>query len=226
MCGRFAFFASRKRLKKEFCLSEPETALTEFPARYNIAPGQEIPAVRQLPRQPREIVFLHWGLVPSWAKDIKSGYRMINARAESITTKPAFKNAFRYRRCLIPSSGFYEWQKKNGKKQPWFITLKDKDLFAFAGLWERWQNPETGKIVESCTIITTDSNELVKPLHDRMPAIIPPEKYDAWLNPATKPEGLLYLLGPFPSSKMTAWPVSPLVNNPKHDSPECIRSLV
>jgi len=225
MCGRFAFWASRKRLKEEFDLPYPEEALPDLPAHYNIAPGTDIPAIRQLPERPRELVLLRWGLIPSWAKDEKNGYRMINARAESLTQKSAFKNAFRYRRCLIPASGFYEWQKTNGRKQPWFITLKDTDLFAFAGLWERWKSPETDEIIESCTIITTDSNELVKRLHDRMPAIIPPKEYDAWLSPATKPEGLLHFLKPYPSSKMTAWPVSPLVNNPRNDGSECITSL-
>jgi len=225
MCGRFAFWASRKRLKEEFELPYPEEALPELPARYNIAPGAEIAAVRQLPERPRELALLRWGLIPSWASEEKSGYRMINARAESVAQKPAFKNAFRYRRCLIPANGFYEWQKTGGRKQPWFITLKDKDLFAFAGLWERWKNPDTGDVIESCTIITTDSNDLVRKLHDRMPVIFEPSAYGPWLSKETRPEALAALLRPLPSEKMKAWPVSPLVNNPANNLPECIKPV-
>ena len=169
---------------------------------------------------------LRWGLIPSWAKDKKTGYKMINARAESVMKKPAFRNAFRYRRCLIPASGFYEWQKRDGKKQPRFITLKDTDLFAFAGLWERWKNPEDeSEVIESCTIITTDSNKLVKPLHDRMPAILEKPNYERWLSRQTPDRELEALLRPLLSSEMTAWPVSPKVNSPANDSPECVRPL-
>ena len=126
MCGRFAFWITGKRLREEFGLRDA----LELPPRYNIAPGTDIAAVRQRPESARELAMLHWGLIPSWAKDKKTGYRMINARAESVLKKPAFRSAFRYRRCLIPASGFYEWQKRDGKKQPWFITLKDTDVFA------------------------------------------------------------------------------------------------
>ena len=226
MCGRFAFRASRKRLKEEFDLPGPEDALPELPARYNIAPGTDIAAIRQRPESPRELAMLRWGLIPSWAKDKKTGYRMINARAESVMKKPAFRNAFRYRRCLIPASGFYEWQKTGGKKQPWFITLKDTDLFAFAGLWERWKNPEDeSEVIESCTIITTDSNELVRPLHDRMPVILEKPHYGRWLSRQTPGEELRALLRPLPPDKTTAWPVTPRVNSPANDSPECVKPL-
>ena len=222
MCGRFAFWITGKRLKKEFDLP----AVPEITPRYNIAPGTDIASIRKRPEGEREFAMLHWGLIPSWAKDKKTGYRMINARAESIMKKPAFKNAFRYRRCLIPASGFYEWQKRDGRKRPWFITLRDTDVFAFAGLWERWKNPQDGnEIIESCTIITTASNELVKPLHDRMPVILERADYERWLSRQTTDKELVGLLRPFSSEKMTAWPVSTLVNSPTNDSPECIKPV-
>ncbi len=226
MCGRFAFWTTRRRLKEEFDLPVPEEALPELPARYNIAPGTDIAAIRKRPESPRELSMLRWGLIPSWARDKKTGYRMINARAESVMKRPAFRNAFRYRRCLIPASGFYEWQKRGRKKQPWFITLKETDLFAFAGLWERWKNPEDeSEVIESCTIITTDANGLVRPLHDRMPVILERPQYERWLSRRTPPEELCALLRPLPSSRMTAWPVSPLVNSPANDLPECVRPI-
>jgi len=220
MCGRFAFWASRKRIEEEFALED----VPELPPRYNIAPGTDIAAIRKRPESSRELALLHWGLIPAWAKDKKTGYRMINARAESVTSKPAFRNAFRYRRCLIPANGFYEWQKTGGRKQPWFITLKGKDLFAFAGLWERWKNPrDETEVIESCTIITTASNGLVKRLHDRMPVILLPGDYGNWLKEGAETGELAALLSPLPSETMEAWPVSPLVNNPRNDVPDCIR---
>ena len=134
MCGRFAFTASKRQILKHFALP----SAPEIPARYNIVPGRDIAVVRLLPEKPSDLVMPRWGLIPSWAKDMKIGYKMINARAESITAKPAFRNAFRQRRCLIPATGFYEWEKKDSRKQPWFIRLKDEVIMAFAGLWEYW----------------------------------------------------------------------------------------
>ncbi|HID97315.1 MAG TPA: SOS response-associated peptidase [Thermodesulfobacteriaceae bacterium] len=224
MCGRYSFWKSCKRLKEEFSLSVPSEFLPEIHPRYNIAPGTDIPAIRQLPEKRRELALLQWGLIPSWAKDKKTGYRLINARAESVATKPAFRSAFRYRRCLIPASGFYEWQKLEGGKQPWFITLEDADLFAFAGLWECWEGQE-GEVVESCTIITTDSNDLVRPLHDRMPVIIERLRYGDWLSRESGPDALKTLLCPLPAEKMKARPVSLLVNNPGNESPECCKPM-
>ncbi len=175
MCGRFAFFAHRKRLQEQFSLSHiPE----EIPSNYNITPGQDIAAVREMKDGTRGLVMLRWGLVPSWARDFKTGYRMINARAESVAEKPAFRNAFKRRRCLIPASGFYEWQKQGQDgKQPWFIRIKEEDIFAFAGLWEHWESAD-GQPVESCTIITVESNELIARIHDRMPVILHKEDYE------------------------------------------------
>ena len=227
MCGRFAFWVTRRRLREEFDLAAAPDELPEIPARYNIVPGTDIAAIRRRQESPtRELAMLRWGLIPSWAREKKTGYRMINARAESVMKKPAFRNAFKDRRCLIPASGFYEWQKTGGKKQPWFITLKDTDLFAFAGLWERWKNPEDdSEVIESCTIITTDSNKLVRPLHDRMPVILERPYYERWLSRQDPGEELGALLRPLPPDNMTAWPVPPRVNNPANDSPECLKPV-
>jgi len=221
MCGRFAFWAPKRRLVEEFSLEDAP----EIRPRYNIAPGQDIAAVREPREKPRELVMLRWGLIPSWAKDRKTGYRMINARVESVSAKPAFRAAFKKRRCLIPASGFYEWQKTGGRKQPWFITLKNTDLFAFAGLWERWEDLKTKEVIDSCTILTTDSNELVARLHDRMPVILKRPAYDTWLSWETGLEALKPLLQPIASEEMKAWPVSTLVNNPRNDSPECVKPI-
>ena len=184
--------------------------LTYLP-RFNIAPTQEVSAVRDL-GEGRELEFLRWGLIPSWAKDKSIGAKLINARAETVAEKPAFRSAFKHRRCLIPADGFFEWKKEGGRKEPHYITLRDGGLFAFAGLWEEW-HPEDGEAVRSCTIITTGANELVRPLHDRMPVILDPGDYADWLdvNPRTK-EQLLSLLRPFPSEKMRTYPQDCLVN--------------
>ena len=153
-------------------------------ARYNVAPGQSIPVVRTQPGpRARQIVEMHWGLVPSWATDPAIGHRMINARTETAAQKPAFREAFKHRRCLIPVDGFYEWTHAAGRKQPYFIRLKDPGVFALAGLWETWRKPDRTAL-ESCTILTTAANNLIKPLHDRMPVILAPPTHDQWLDPA------------------------------------------
>ena len=169
----------------------------------------------------RELVRLHWGLVPSWAKEEAIGSRLINARAETVTEKPAFRAAFRSRRCLVLADGFYEWQRLGTRKQPYFISFRDRRPFAFAGLWERWQSG-SGRSVESCTIITTSANEAVAPVHDRMPVILDPHDHAAWLDTGSKESGdLIHLLRPQPSEAMEAFPVSLLVNNPANDLPAC-----
>src|SRR5262249_19686163 len=156
----------------------------------------------------RELAMLKWGLIPSWAKDAAIGYRMINARADTVAQKPSYRSAFRRRRCLLVADGFYEWQKTNDKKQPFFIGMKDESPFAFAGLWEHWENPE-GEPIESCTIITTEANDLVKEIHDRMPVILPPKNYPVWLDPEVQdPEKLQKLLAQYPAKEMRAYPVS------------------
>jgi len=195
--------------------------------RYNIAPTQPVAAIRVAAGTgDRELVFLRWGLIPSWAKDTKIGYKMINAKSETVAQKPAFRAAFRHRRCLIPADGFYEWKKGTGTKQPYLVRMKDNLPFAFAGLWERWES-QNGEIIESCTILTVDANDLVSEIHDRMPVILHPKDHRIWLDAALRdPEKLLKLLNAYPADEMTALPVNPLVNKPSEDSPKCIEPAV
>jgi putative SOS response-associated peptidase YedK len=218
MCGRFALFSSPSMLARRF---GTETT-PGMEARYNIAPSQAIPIVRKEGDE-RRFAMAHWGLIPFWAKDAKIGYSMINARAETVAEKPAFRTAFKQRRCLIPADGFYEWQALPGAKtkQPWFVSLRNREPMAFAGLWEIWKSPE-GRNLESCTIIVTAANDLTQPIHERMPVILAPEDWDTWLAPhQTNPKILKNLLQPYPGEEMTAWRVSMSVNNPKNDSEEC-----
>jgi putative SOS response-associated peptidase YedK len=221
MCGRFTLTASAQALKESFPLFE-EAALEPH---YNIAPTQQVLAVRQLPQVARpEFVRLRWGLIPYWADDPKVGYRMINARVETAASKPAFRLPFRQNRCLILADGFYEWRKTDGSKQPYYIRLKDGKPFAFAGLYSHWDKGETP--VDSCTILTTSANDLMQPLHDRMPVILDPRVYAQWLDPTQhQPERLQPLLQPFPSEAMTAIPISTYVNNARNEGPECIAPL-
>jgi putative SOS response-associated peptidase YedK len=222
MCGRFTLTAPADAVAVQFEL--PEVPALE--PRYNIAPTQPVAAVR-LARETgnREFALLRWGLVPFWAKDPKIGSRMINARSETVGTKPAFRAAFRRQRCLVLGDGFYEWQKAQGGKQPHYIRLKDGSPFAFAGLWERWQGAEQGTI-ESCTLLTTEPNDLIRPLHNRMPVILHPQAYDLWLDSEVNdPQALQALLRPFPSEAMLAYPVSRWVNSPANDGPRCIEPV-
>jgi putative SOS response-associated peptidase YedK len=221
MCGRFTLTASASAVKELFPLFDQ----AELEPRYNIAPTQAVLAVRRLPQAARpEIVPLRWGLIPHWADDAKIGYRMINARADTAASKPAFRSAFRQRRCLILADGFYEWQKTGKTKQPYYIRMKDNKPFAFAGLWEHWDKGE--KPIDSCTILTTDANELMQPLHDRMPVILPPTVFEPWLDPAVqKPEAVQSLLEPFPSEGMTAIPISTYVNNVRNEGPACVAPM-
>lgn len=192
-----------------------------LPLQFNIAPTQTVAAVR-VAEGGRELCQLRWGLVPHWADDPKIGNRMINARAESAATKPAYRDAFKSRRCLVVADGFYEWQKTGRRKQPFYIRLKDDGSFGFAAVWERWS--KNGQRIESCSIITTDANELVAAIHDRMPVIVPREAYELWLSPDTQERELLQsLLRPYRASDMVAFPVSERVNSPACNDPECIR---
>jgi putative SOS response-associated peptidase YedK len=222
MCGRYTLAESPRKLAKRFDV--PETPDLPFDGqRYNIAPTQQVPIVRQK-ENAREIVLAKWGLIPSWAKDMKIGNQLINARADTVATKPSFRSAFKSRRCLIPADGFYEWQKTDDGKQPVYIRMKDKEPFAFAGLWEWWR-PEEGEPVQSCAIITTDANELMAPIHNRMPVILSPEDYATWLNAAPTTELLLPLLKPFSADQMEAYPVSKLVNNPRNQGEQLIEPV-
>jgi putative SOS response-associated peptidase YedK len=218
MCGRFTQRKPASDVAKAFELVDvPEL----FP-RYNIAPTQDVPIVRLGDDERRHLSLVRWGLIPFWAKDAKIGSSMINARSDTVAEKPAFKKSFLTRRCLIVADGFYEWRQTGGpKKQPFYIKLKSDQPFAFAGLWDRWKHGATP--IESCTIITTEPNELMATLHDRMPVILPPDSYALWLDPAVQePERLQPLLCPFPSNEMTAYPVSTVVNNPRNEQAECV----
>lgn len=216
-------------------MSQPESVIAEvfhlayvptLEPRYNIAPTQLVPTVLRKPEHSdRRLELLRWGLIPSWAKEPAIGARLINARAETVTEKPSFRAAFRHRRCLVVADGFYEWQRQERKKQPFYFRLQDGQPFAFAGLWEHWEAPD-GQTIESCTILTTEANEVLRPIHDRMPVILEPKDYDLWLEPAVqKPDLLQQLLRPYRSEAMTCYAVSTKVNNPANNSPECINSL-
>lgn len=220
MCGRFAQRRSPKTLAKQFQVTE----VPNIEARYNIAPTQNILAVQETP-DGREMKWLKWGLVPSWAKDASMGARLINARSETVTEKPAFRDAFKRRRCLIPADGFYERQRTADKKQPYFFQLKEERLFGFAGLWDRWKG-EDGSVIESCTILTTQANEVLAPVHDRMPVILYQDDYDLWLDEDERKQELLKdLLQPYPASEMISYPVSTLVNSTRNKGADLIEQL-
>ena len=223
MCGRFTLGATAATLAAQFDLANVPT----WTPRYNIAPTQEVLVVLQpSPQANREARLHRWGLIPPWAKDPSIGNRMINARAETVATKPAFRRAFKERRCLLLADGLYEWQRQERRKQPFYIRLRGGRPFAFAGLWEHWEGSE-GMAIQSCTILTTTSNEVVGRIHDRMPVILNPTDYDRWLDPSIQePEVLKPLLRPYPADEMMAYPVSTRVNNPANDSPECVELLL
>lgn len=222
MCGRFTLKASGHALADFFQFDN----VPEVTSRFNIAPTQPVAAVRlRAPEGKREFTWLRWGLVPSWSKDLKIGARTINARAETAAEKPAFRSALRRRRCLLPADGFYEWQQRDGVKQPYHFQLRDGGLFAFAGLWETWEGPG-GELIETAALLTTEANELVRPIHERMPVILEPGSYGQWLEPAEQqPATLLPLLKPYRSDAMTAVPVSRWVNDAKHDDPKCLEPV-
>ncbi len=218
MCGRFALKAPPRTIQEHFHLAE---TLALSP-RFNIAPSQAVAAVRHLPgKNLRQLDMLHWGLIPFWAKDIKIGYKMINARAETLVQKPSFRSAFKKRRCLVAADGFYEWLHTGKVKQPFYVQLKNKTVFGFAGLWESWHSPD-GSVIESCTIITTSPNELIREIHDRMPVILQPDQYETWLHSPGSEHSLHNLLQPYPADEMEMYPVSSLVNSPQNDTPECL----
>jgi putative SOS response-associated peptidase YedK len=221
MCGRFTLTVDPEELQQRFGLSEPPPA--ELVPRYNIAPSQAVAVVANTPE--RKLELFQWGLIPSWAKDPKIGNKLINARAETLAEKPSFRAALKRRRCLVVADGFYEWKKNGATKTPMYVQMQDRKPFAFAGLWEVWQPPEGDRLC-TCTIITTEPNELLETIHNRMPAILPPADYDAWLRPdEVAAEKLLPLLRPFDARQMQAVPVSNRVNSPDFDAPECVLPL-
>ncbi len=214
MCGRFTLRASPTEIAEAFELLR-DLFECERP-RFNIAPTQSILAVRA-GSDGREAARMRWGLIPSWAKDTKLAASMINARAETVAEKPAFRAAFKRRRCLVPVSGFYEWQRDGKTKVPYLISLCREKLFAFAGLWEKWKSPE-GELIESCTVLTTSPNELMATIHDRMPVILKPSDYGAWLDPQLEDASALSkLLASYPSDEMRVEQVSDVVNNARNE---------
>jgi len=217
MCGRYVQRTDAKKLAKEFKVAE----VPAVEPRYNIAPTQDVLAVHETP-DGREMAFYKWGLIPSWAKDKSMGARLINARSETVAEKPAFRQAFKQRRCIIPADGFYEWQKTDGRKQPFFFRMRDERPFGFAGLWERWEG-EGGEVINSCAILTTEANEVLRPVHDRMPVILHPDDYELWLGADARELGLVKeMLRPYPAEEMDAHPVSTLVNDPRHGGAKLI----
>lgn len=203
---------------KVYRLSSPP----DLSPRYNVAPSQQIAVVRQQNGGDRELVMMQWGLIPSWAKDPTIGHKMINARSETAHEKPSFKQALRSRRCIVPVSGFYEWEKNGKEKIPHYIHLRDGDIMSLAGLWETWKSPE-GERIETCTILTTAANSLLKPLHDRMPVVLHNEEFDLWFNREVDDINLLgELFRSYPSDRLEEHIVSKEVNSPSNDSTECI----
>jgi putative SOS response-associated peptidase YedK len=213
MCGRYALTSPPAAIAERFHL----LWAPEIEAHYNIAPSQMIPVVRET-AEGRALALLKWGLIPWWAKDAHIGAKLANARAESLADKPAFRDAYRHRRCLVPADAFYEWKPLAGRKQPYCIRMRDHALFGMAGLWEHWVAPD-GQVVESCTIVTVDANALVGELHDRMPLILAPGDYDAWLGAGSGESALPPAVA---AEAMVAYPVSPLVSNARNDDPACL----
>jgi putative SOS response-associated peptidase YedK len=219
VCGRYELHTQPAALALAFGLPVPST----LRPRYNIAPMQVIPVIRLDHAGERELAQVRWGLVPRWAKDPGIGAKMINARAETLAEKPSFRTALKHHRCLIPADGFYEWKvSATGAKQPIHIGMKDRAPFAFAGLLERWLSP-AGEVLDTCTIITTRANALLSPLHERMPAIMPPAEYRRWLDVASADAA--DLLGPYPAEAMTYYPVSLRVNSVRHDDARLIDAI-
>jgi putative SOS response-associated peptidase YedK len=225
MCGRFTLSQTGEALAEVFELADVPTVAP----RYNIAPTQPVGVVRSAPASglvAREFTYLSWGLVPSWSKDPKMGARLINARAETVAEKPSFRAAFKRRRCLVIADGFYEWKRTQKSKQPYYFQLKDHQPFGFAGLWEHWEDGN-GDVIESCTMITTEANGVLSPIHDRMPVILDPAGYELWLNPTIETDPRLHdLLRPYAEEAMESYPVSASVNNPRHETADCIQPLI
>jgi putative SOS response-associated peptidase YedK len=221
MCGRYRLARHKELLVEKYGID-----LDDWAPRYNIAPGQYAPVIVQDPKEPRRHgVQMRWGLVPSWAADPNAGYKMINARAETVAVKPAFRDSLKQRRCLVPADGFYEWRKSGGSKTPFCFTMKEETIFAFAGIWDSWRDPQ-GQTLETFCILTTTPNALVREVHDRMPVILPEESCDLWLDPGLqKTEAVCDLLQPFDARLMRRYEVSRRVNFVAHDDPACAEEV-
>jgi len=225
MCGRYTLTITLEEFMAAFPGLKIEIGPEDYFPRFNIAPTQPIPVIRN--DGVMKLDFHHWGLIPSWSKDRKFASRMINARAETVAQKPSFRDAYRVRRCLIPADGFFEWIKVEGtkKKLPIYMHLKSTEPFAFAGLWETWTSPR-GETIPSAVILTTEPNELVAKVHNRMPVILPRDAYGLWLDPeVTKPDVLGHLLRPYPAEEMAQYPVSTLASYPANEGPQVIEPL-
>lgn len=220
MCGRYALNTTAQELLDHFQLVQS----IDFPARFNIAPTLEVPVIRQSPQGDRVAGLLKWGLVPNWSKDPAIGAKLNNARGESIAQKPSFKDAFQHRRCLVPASGFYEWKAVGKDKQPHFIHYRTAELLAMAGLWESWRAP-SGQIVRTFCVITTGPNVVMSPIHDRMPVLIQPQDWEAWLDPKVAGGDVAGLVVPAPDDLLVAWPVSKAVSWAANEGPELLEPM-
>ena len=219
MCGRFTLHTPEARIRETFHLEH--TGPIGLTPRFNVAPSQETPIIRDEGAGP-VMILAKWGLVPAWSKEPKTRYSTINARVESVAEKPAYRASFKHKRCLIPADGFYEWKVVNGHKIPHYIRMRDGGVFAFAGLWDHWEGE--GSSFDSCSIIVMPANKIMMPLHDRMPAIIAPAHYDLWLDSrVTDKQEIMRYLNSAPSGELKAYPVSPWVNAPNHDDARCIQ---
>ncbi len=220
MCGRYTLAAGPEFIAEWFAIDGPVPAYTPS---FNVTPDSDVPVVTRAPANGRTCALMRWGLVPHWADSPRTRYRLFNAKAETLARKPVWRGPLRHRRCLVPASGFYEWQATSSGKQPWYIRPARDPLFAFAGLWEYWEGDH---LLNSFAIITVAANPALARIHDRMPAILEPADYDRWLDPAiTDPAGVQDLLRPLPPKALELYPVSRQVNNPRHDGPELIRPL-
>jgi putative SOS response-associated peptidase YedK len=222
MCGRYRLSRRKQMLAEHFDATPFDD---DWEPRYNIAPSQPVPVVRQTPSSTRELLLVRWGLIPSWAKDSSGSASMINARPETAATKPAFRDPMKSRRCLVPADGFYEWRRTGTTKQPYCFEVNDGEMFAFAGLWDGWKDPNGGWI-KSCSILTTAPNSITSHIHDRMPVILVKDDYDLWLDPGmTNVEAISELLKPFDSGLMRVFPVSSRVNQVQNDDAECAKAI-
>jgi putative SOS response-associated peptidase YedK len=223
MCGRYRLSRRKQIIEEYFDAADWQD---DWSPRYNVAPTQQIPVVRQNPKEPiRQISLMKWGLTPAWAKDTSGAARMINARSETAHMLPAFRDAMKLRRCLVPADAFYEWKKTPKGKQPYCFEIGDGGLFAFAGLWERWHDPR-GQWVKSCSILTTTPNAVTATVHDRMPVILDRERYDLWLDPGmNNVQVVSELLKPYHAQSMRCYPVSSRVNHAANDDEECSRPV-
>jgi putative SOS response-associated peptidase YedK len=219
MCGRYRLSRRKQILEEQFAALSDDS---DWSPRYNIAPTQFVPVVRQNSTiTSRRLSLIRWGLVPSWAKDSSKSAAMINARSETAASKPAFRDALRFRRCLVPADGYYEWQRVGKAKQPYCFEVNRGELFAFAGIWETWSDPR-GNALETCTILTTTANAVTAAVHDRMPVILDPQCYDLWLDLGTTDATVISgFLKPYDARLMRCFPVSSRVNRPANDDPEC-----